>query len=595
MTKSASGIAWDLTPLMPDGADKAVAMGQGALSRAAAFSDTHRSRVAEYDAIHLCDALDQLEQVDVAMTAALEYAVLRFDADTEPPGHGALMTELEEVAAQVETLTTFLELEWIAIDDARADWLLQAPELQRYEHSLRRLRLTKPHRLTESEERILTEKAVSGADAWGRLLDEQLSGLEVELDDQRLDLEQALGRLSSADRQERRRAAEAISSGLTVAVRTRAQILNVLLADHALDDRLRRYPHWLAALNIDNEASDESVAALVQAVVSRYDIPQRWARIKARALGLERLSDYDRLAPVGEPPGEFEWQQARELVLRVYSEFSTDLGRAATRFFEERWIDAEIRPGKVPGAYCASTVPAANPYVLVNFSGTLEDVVTLAHELGHGLHFLLASPRGLMQMEVPITVAETASVFGETLTYAHLLARAKEPARRFGLLAHQLDEMVSIVFRQIAIHRFEHAIHRERREQGELSVERIGEHWIAANRELYGDSMELTDGYRSWWSYVTHVFSTPGYVYGYAYGQLLALSVYARYLREGEQFVPRYLELLKAGGSRSPEQLAKIVGVDLTDRGFWETGLGLIERQLAEAEEAAEAALKVGS
>ena len=595
MTTSAIGIAWDLTPLMPNGAHTAVAMGQGALSRAAAFSDTHRSRVADYDAINLCDALDQLEQVDVAMTAALEYAVLRFDADTEVPGHGALMTELEEVAAQVETLTTFFELEWIAIDDARANWLLDAPELEHYQHMLRRLRRTKPHRLTEPEERIMTEKSVSGADAWGRMLDEQLSAIEVELDGETLDLEQALARLSSGDREQRRRSAEAVSAGLTVSVRTRAQILNVLLADHALDDRLRCYPHWLAALNIGNEASDESVAALVQAVVSRYDIPQRWARIKARALGLERLSDYDRLAPVGEPPGEFEWQQAKELVLGVYSEFSTDLGRAATRFFEERWIDAEIRPGKVPGAYCASTVPAANPYVLMNFSGTLEDVVTLAHELGHGLHFLLASPRGLMQMEVPVTVAETASVFGETLTYAYLLSRAKEPARRFGLLAHQLDEMVSIVFRQIAIHRFEDAIHRERREQGELSVERIAEHWIAANRELYGDSMELTDGYRPWWSYVTHVFSTPGYVYGYAYGQLLALSVYAQYLREGERFVPRYLELLKAGGSRSPEQLAQIVGVDLTDRSFWETGLGLSERQLAEAEEAAEAALRIGS
>ena len=569
--------------------------GTGALSLAATFSEAHRSRIGAYDAAQLRDALDELERVNVAMTAALEYAVLRFEADTRPPAHGALLTELEEVSAQVETLTTFLDLEWIAIDDDRADQLLEAPELEHYAHLLRQLRRTKPHRLTEPEERILTEKTVSGADAWGRLLGEQLSGIEVELDGDRLDLEQALAPLSSSDAEQRRRAAEAVSTGLAAGVRTRAQILNVLLADHALDDRLRHYPHWLAELNMDNEASDESVEALVQAVVSRYDIPQRWVRIKARALGLERLRDYDRMAPVGRVPDEFEWAQAEELVVGVYSGFSTELGSAAKRFFEERWIDAETRPGKVPGAYCATTIPDLHPYVLINFSGRLDDVLTLAHELGHGLHFLLASPRGLLQMQPPVTVAETASVFGETLTFAHLLSCAEDPAARFGLLAHRLDESVATVFRQVAIHRFEDAIHRERRERGELSVDRIGEHWIAVNRELYGDAMELTDGYRSWWSYATHVFSTPGYVYGYAYGQLMALSIYAQYLRDGDEFVPRYLELLKAGGSRSPAQLARIVGVDVSDRGFWATGLGLIERQLVEAEEAAEAALKIAS
>lgn len=578
---------------MPGGADAAAVVGQGALSLAAAFSEAHRSQIGVYDAAHLRAALDELERVNVAMTAALEYAVLRFEADTDPPEHGAVLSELEEVSAQVETLTTFFDLEWIALDDVRAAQLLDAPELQHYEHLLRQLRRTKPHRLTEPEEWILTEKAVSGVDAWGRLLDEQLSGIAVELDGDELGLEQALARLSSSDRDQRRRAAEAVSSGLNGAIRTRAQILNVLLADHALDDRLRHYPHWLAELNMDNEVSDESVQALVQAVVSRYDIPQRWARIKARALGLERLRDYDRLAPVGRAPDEFEWGEAEELVIGVYSDFSPQLGRVAKRFFDERWIDAETRPGKVPGAYCATTVPAVNPYVLLNFAGRLDDVLTLAHELGHGLHFLLAAPRGLLQMQPPVTVAETASVFGETLTFAHLVARADDPAARLGLLAHQLDESVATVFRQIAIHRFEDAIHRERREQGELSVDRIGEHWVGASQELYGDAMELTDGYRSWWSYVTHVFSTPGYVYGYAYGQLLALSIYAQYLREGDEFVPRYLELLKAGGARSPEKLAQIVGVDLTARDFWDNGLGLIDRQLVEAEEAAQVALNI--
>ena len=392
--------------------------------------------------------------------------------------------------------------------------------------------------------------------------------------------------MSSDDRQERRRAAEAITAALRPGMRTRTQTFNVILADRALDDRLRHFPHWLAELNLENEASDQSVRALVDAVVARYDIPQRWSAIKARALGLDRMADYDRFAPVGGPPVRISWARAHELVVASYSSFSEELGRPAERFFTQRWIDAELRPGKAAGAYCAPTIPDANPYVLVNFAGRLEDVLTLAHELGHGLHFLLAAPRGVLQMHTPQTVAETASVFGETLMFAHLLTLTEDPAARFGLLSQQLDDAISTVFRQVAIHRFEDAVHHERRERGELSVERIDEHWTQANVEMFGDSVALTEGYRSWWSNISHVFSTPGYVYAYAYGQLLALSIYARYLEEGESFVPRYLELLRAGGSRSPEQLAQIVGVDLSDPGFWDTGLGLIDRQLAEAEAA---------
>jgi oligoendopeptidase F len=312
----------------------------------------------------------------------------------------------------------------------------------------------------------------------------------------------------------------------------------VLLYDHAVDDRLRRFPHWLAAVNLENEASDASVQAMVDAVVARYDIPQRWCRLKAQAMGLERLADYDRFAPVGGPGGPVDWVQARDLVVSSYAGFSPRLGREARRFFDERWIDAAPGDGKIPGAYCASTIPSVHPYVLLNFSGQPEDVLTLAHELGI----------------------------------------------RFSLLARQLDEAVATVFRQIAIHRFEDAVHRERREHAELSVARLGEHWLSVNRELYGDSLELSDGYEAWWSYVSHVFNSPGYVHAYAYGQLLALSLYAQYLEHGDSFVDSYLELLAAGGSRSQQQLGEIVGMDLSDLGFWATGLALIDRNLDEAQ-----------
>ena len=574
---------------MPGGAAGASAAGQGALSLAEAFARAHRTRIAGYDAERLREVLEELERLQETLSVAYAFAEFRFDADTEPPEHGALLSEMEETAARVETLTTFLELEWIAIDDARAGELLEGPALERYAHMLRVLRVSRQHRLSEPEEQILTEKAVTGVEAWRRLLEEQISSLEIDLDGKQLALPEAVARMSSDDREQRRRAAGAISAALAPGLRTRTQTFNVILADRALDDRLRHFPHWLAELNLENEASDESVNALVDAVVARYDIPQRWYRIKARALGLDRIADYDRSAPVAGAPPRVTWARARELVVARYSSFSEELGAQAERFFTGRWIDAEPRAGKIPGAYCALTVPDANPYVLLNFAGRPEDVLVLAHEIGHGLHFLLAAPRGLLQMSTPTTVSETASVFGETLMFGHLLALAEDPAARFGLLAQQLDDAVGTVFRQVAIHRFEDSVHRERRERGELSAERIGEQWVRANAEMFGDTVEITDGYRLWWSHISHVFSTPGYVYAYAYGQLMALSIYARYLEQGDDFVPRYLELLSAGGSRSPEELAGIVGVDLSDPSFWDTGLGLIDRRLAEAEAASAA------
>jgi oligoendopeptidase F len=311
----ATSITWDLSPLMPGGADTAAVMGQGALSLAVAFSDSHRTRIAGYDAGQILATIHELERVHEAVTVAYNFASLRFDADRRPPEHGALLSEMEEIAAQVDANTMFFDLEWIAIEDARAAEILASAELEPYAQLLRVLRGSKPHRLSESEERMLTEKSVSGVDAWRRLFDEQISGLEVELDGHRVELADAAARLSSGQRSERRDAAAAITAALSPGLRTRVRIFNILLADHAVDDRLRHYSHWLAELNQENEASEASVQALVAAVRGRYNIPQRWSRIKARALGLDRLTDYDRMAPVGVPPLRVTWGRARELVL----------------------------------------------------------------------------------------------------------------------------------------------------------------------------------------------------------------------------------------------------------------------------------------
>jgi oligoendopeptidase F len=519
------------------------------------------------------------------------YAALRFSTDTAEPANGALLQRVQERATAIETQLLFSELEWAAVPDERADELLAADELDFCRHYLREQRRYRPHLLSEPEERVMTEKAVTGRGAWARLFTEQIAGVRVPLDDQETTLDAALSRLASPDREERRAVAEAVTTALEPGLRTRAFIFNTLLADKATDDRLRHYPSWLTSRNLSNEASDESVQALIEAVRSRYDLPQRWYRLKARLLGVDRLADYDRAAVVTSDDEGFGWQEGRDLVLDAYASFSPELAATARRFFDGRWIDAPVRPHKRGGAFCAYAVPSVHPYVMLNWTAKRRDVLTLAHELGHGVHAALAAPQGVFHQGTPLTMAETASVFGEAVTFGQLLEEAETPDSRLSLLAESIEGSIATVFRQTAMNRFEDLAHTARREEGELAPERLGELWASSQEELFGDSVEVTDGYRLWWSYVPHFINTPGYVYAYAYGQLLALSVYERYREEGAPFVPRYLELLAAGGSRSPEELGRIVGVNLADPGFWTSGLTLVEEQLEAAEEAAGAVL----
>jgi oligoendopeptidase F len=398
----------------------------------------------------------------------------------------------------------------------------------------------------------------------------------------------------SPDREVRRSTAEAVTAALEPGLRTRAYIYNTIAQDKAADDRLRSYPSWIASRNLSNEASDESVQALIEAVRANYDLPRRWYRLKAGLLGLDRLADYDRMASVATEEVQVEWADATEIVLTSFREFSPVLADTAQRFFDERWIDAPVRPAKRGGAFCAYTVPSVHPYVMLNYTSRRRDVLTLAHELGHGLHAALAQPRGVLEQHTPLTLAETASVFGETLVFRRLLDAAETPASRLALLAENIEGSIATVFRQVAMNRFEDRVHTTRREEGELSVDRLAEVWVQSQEEMLGDSVDITPGYRTWWSYVPHFIGTPGYVYAYAYGQLLALSVYGRYLDEGEEFVPRYIELLSAGGSRSPEELAAIAGLDLADPEFWNNGLKLVRGQLDAAEEAAGAVSSPG-
>jgi len=587
--------AWDLEPLV-DGEGEAGVQSrlEDALTRSQAFAERYAGKLDGLDSAGLGEAMAELAEIYELLGRAGSYAALRFSTDTAAPENGALLQKVQEGETQISTTLLFFELEWAALSDERVEELLAGEGLDFCRHYLRNARRYREHLLTEPEEKILAEKALTGAGAWSRLFEELTSAIEVELPGgqapaEPVALDVALSKLMDADREVRRGTAEAVSAALAPGLRTRAFLFNTLLADKATDDRLRRYPSWLAARNLSNEASDESVQALIDAVRGRFEIARRWYRLKARLLGVERLADYDRMAAVTADEVTYSFAEGREIVLDCYSSFSPELGALAKRFFDERWIDAPVRPAKRGGAFCASAVPSMHPYVLLNYTARRRDVLTLAHELGHGVHFALAARQGIFHQGTPLTLAETASVFAETVVFGRLLAEDSSPASRLALLASNLEDTIATVFRQVAMNRFEDLVHTERRERGELSVKRFGELWAESQSELLGDSVEITDGYRSWWSYIPHFIGSPGYVYAYAYGQLLALSVYQRYEQQGPELVPRYLEMLAAGGSRSPEELGQIVGIDLADPGFWDAGLDLVERQLQDAEAAAEA------
>jgi oligoendopeptidase F len=532
------------------------------------------------------------------LLARAEYhPMLSFSTDTSDPARGAAMAHSQQRSTQINTMLIFFELEWAAADDEHVARIIGDKCLDFCRHHLEQVRLERPHLLSEAEETVLADKAQVGGAAWVRLFDELTSAIEVNLPEEHggpgTSLMEALSLLSHPNRSVRQQAAEGVTAGLRPGLRTRAYVFNTLLLDKSISDRQRGYKTWISSRNLANEASDDSVNALIAAVVSNYSLPQRWYRLKAQVLGIDKLADYDRMASVADTEQEFGWDEGVNIVRDAYNSFSPELADVVGRFLDEPWIDAPVRPGKRGGAFAAPVTPSHHPYVFLNWTGTSRDVATLAHELGHGAHFQLARKQGIFHQSTPLTVAETASVFGETVTSSRLLTTLEDPTERFALLASTLEDSIATVFRQVAMNRFEDSCHKARRNEGELSVEQFGDLWAQSQHDMLGDSVEITEGYRSWWSYVPHFMGTPGYVYAYAYGQLLALSVYARYIEEGDAFVPAYLDLLRAGGSRSPEELGKIVGCDLADPDFWANGISIVEGQLDAAEEAARAAGRI--
>ncbi|HKX48738.1 MAG TPA: M3 family oligoendopeptidase [Gaiellaceae bacterium] len=580
----AEDVAWNLSDLYDGDDDPRLEQDVAQTERSAAdFRESYYGRVAQLSPAELREAIEQREEIESTFTRAIYYAHLWFSTDMNDSPRGALVARLTEKGAAIDTQLLFFGLELAALEDEQAEALLASEELERWRHWLRTVRKFRPYILTEPEEKIVTEKAVSGFAAWDRLYDELLGAIKVDLDGTEIGFEEAMSKLYSPDRDLRRRASEAVTAALDPGLRTRTFVFNTIAVDKSIDDRLRGYETWISARNLSNDTTDEAVQALIDAVVNRYDVVQRYYTLKARLLGLDRLSFYDRMAPLGDDPTQVAWGEARELVVDAFADFSSQTGDIVERFFRDSWIDAPPRDGKRPGAFCATNVPGVHPYVFMNYTGDRRSVLTLAHELGHGLHGYLAEPLGLFNASTPLTTAETASVFGEALTFKRLLALEEDPKRRLNLLAGRIEDSIATVYRQIAMNRFEDAVHTWRRGEGELSPEKFEELWLETQKAMFADSVDI-DGYGIWWSYIPHFIGTPGYVYAYSYGFLFALSIFRKYELEGDSMVEPYLELLRAGGSKPPSELAEIVGLDLTDPKIWEAGIEALAVELDEAE-----------
>jgi oligoendopeptidase F len=584
----AEDVAWDLSDLYDGSDDQRLEEHiQEADEAAAAFRTRYHGKVAELGAAELAGAIAERERIEEMLARVGYFAHLHFATDMADPPRGALVARITEKGAALDTQLLFFGLEIADLPDDVANGLLAGPELDRWRHWITSLRKFRPYLLSEPEEKIVTEKTVSGVSAWSRLYEELLGAVRVQLDGEEISFEEAMSKLYSSDGDLRRNASEAVTEALGPGLRTRTYIFNTILVDRWIDDRLRGYPTWISARNLRNDTTDEAVQALVDATVARYDVPQRYYTLKAKLLGLDRITFYDRFAPIGEDSSKVAWSEAKEIVVGAYADFAQEAGDIAERFFSERWIDAPVRENKRTGAFCATTVPGVHPYVLMNFTGDRRSILTLAHELGHGLHGVLSQPLGLFNADTPLTTAETASVFGEALTFKRLLELEEDPRRRLNLLAGRIEDSIATVFRQIAMNRFEDAVHNERRDTGELAAERFEELWLETQRSLFGDSVDV-DGYGTWWSYIPHFLSTPGYVYAYAYGFLFSLAIFRRYELEGDAMVEPYFEVLSAGGSKPPEELARIVGLDLTDPSIWASGLDALAEELDEAEALAE-------
>jgi len=528
-------------------------------------------------------ALREYENIQQEASKPGYFASLLFVTDTGDQARGAFLQKMREAGTRLALPLLFLDLELAAVPDDVVGPLLDAPLVAPYKHYLGTVRAAREHLLSETEERLMEELANTGGRAFDRLFDETTAGATFDLDGEELSQAQVLAKIMNPDRETRRRAAAAFTEGLEKQSRTVTFIFNTLMQDKSVKDRLRCFATPQASRHLDNELTEETVSLVVDTVVRNYPLVARYYHLKREILGLDTLTHYDRYAPLFEAEEIITYPEAQRTVLDAFGDFSPEMRRRAAEFFDKHWIDAPAMKGKEGGAFCSYVTPDTHPYVLLNYLGRMKDVMTLAHELGHGVHASLSRAQSLLNFHGTLPLAELASTFGEMLVFEKVTAQASLKDK-LALYAEKIEGAFATIPRQTAMYRFEQAIHEHRRTKGELTTEEFGEHWQREVQLMFGDSVALGDEHRLWWSYIGHFIGSPFYVYAYSFGELLVLSLYRQSKKEGPAFAAKYLAMLEAGGSLTPQELMSKVGITLDDPAFWQGGFDVLAGLVGEFE-----------
>ena len=570
--------AWDLSDLYsaPDAPELTHDLATVA-SAAADFAAQYKGKIADISPVQFAEAIREFEQTLQTLHRIASYAQLLYAANVSDPQTGQFYQTIHEKVTDISTDTLFFTLEINRLDDQALENFLSDEGVAHFAPWLRDTRMFRDHELSDELEQVLHQKSVTGRSAWSRLFDETMADMRIDIDGTPLTLADTLNRLSDTDGTVRKGAAKALGHQLTGQVRLFALITNTLAKDKEIEDRLRNYASPMASRNLANQVEDDVVAALVTAVKAAYpDLSHRYYALKAKWFGVEKLDYWDRNAPLPDQADrQFSWNQARTTVLDAYRQFEPEMATIADEFFRKNWIDAALRPGKDSGAFSHPTVPSVHPYILMNFHGKSRDVMTLAHELGHGVHQVLSGPQGALMADTPLTLAETASVFGEMLTFQSMLESEDDAETRRIMIAGKVEDMMNTVVRQVAFHEFERLVHDER-QGGELTAERLGDIWMQIQGESLGSAIRFDDDYRHYWAYIPHFIHSPFYVYAYAFGDCLVNSLYDVFQGGHPGFQGKYLDMLRSGGTLRHGELLAPFGLDASDPAFWGRGLNVI-------------------
>ena len=578
---------WDLNDLYSGSDDPKIKQDLDFVAEGAkTFTNKYRGKLNDLDGAELSQSIKEYEDLSEVLSRVMSYAQLSFAVEAENSIIATFYQNMNERATDISSITLFFELEINRIADKTLATQMKDPGVTKYAPWIDSIRIFKPYQLEDNLEKLLHEKSVTGRSTWSRLFEETMAGMRFDVDGRKISSSEIMSRMSDPDVSVRKKAAKAFGKGLDENIKLFSLITNTLAKDKEIEDNWRKFPRPVTNRNLSNQVEDEIVDALVSTVKDNYEnLAHRYYKLKAKWLGVEVMDYWDRNAPLPESDdAKIPWSEAKDTVLTSYNAFEPRLGELAGQFFDNSWIDADPREGKNSGAFSHPTIPSAHPYILMNYHGKTRDVMTLAHELGHGVHQILAAPHGHFLSDTPLTLAETASVFGEMLTFRGMLDAAEDEKQRRIMLVAKVENMLNTVVRQIAFYHFEERVHDERR-NGELSAEWLGEIWLDIQTESLGPAFRFDDEYRHFWAYIPHFIHSPFYVYAYAFGDCLVNSLYDVFQEGHAGFREKYLDMLKAGGSLRHKELLAPFGLDASDPAFWQRGLNVVSGFVDELEQ----------